>query len=118
MGRSDHLAPLFCLLDDNLVEFSRRARERRCAQVSEPRHNLGVDEPRIDLLVELVDDFGWGVPRSCNPNPRAGLEACWNSASVGISGNACQRVALMTARARSLPVLMCSIDAGRLSTAA
>src|SRR5215471_2027487 len=75
VGRPDHLAPFFCLLDDNLVEFSRRARKRRCAQVSEPRRDLGVGEPRIDLFVELVDDLDGRVPRSSDPNPRAGLEA-------------------------------------------
>src|SRR5215471_11847681 len=75
VGRPDHLAPLFCLLDDNLVEFSRRARKRRCAQVSEPRRDLGIGEPRIDLFVELVDDLDGRVPRSSDPNPRAGLEA-------------------------------------------
>jgi hypothetical protein len=57
VGRSDHLTPFLCLLDDDLVEFGRRARERRCAQVSEPRRDPGIDEPCIDLLVELVDDF-------------------------------------------------------------
>src|SRR6516165_4045467 len=75
VGRPDHLTPFLCLLDDNLVEFGRRARKRRCAQVSEPRRDLGIGEPRIDLLVELVNDFDGRVPGSSDPNPRAGLEA-------------------------------------------
>src|SRR5262245_27531266 len=39
------------------------------------------------------------------------------SATVGIFGSASERVAVATASARSLPALMCSMDAGRLSNA-
>ena len=38
-------------------------------------------------------------------------------ATVGIFGSACERVVVATASARSLPALMCWMDAGRLSNA-
>jgi hypothetical protein len=75
VGRSDHLTPFLCLLDDNLVEFGRRARKRRGAKITEPRRNLWIGQPRIDLLVELIDDFDRSVPRSSDPDPRAGFKA-------------------------------------------
>src|SRR5262249_26654738 len=34
------------------------------------------------------------------------------SPTVGISGNTCERVAVVTAKGRSLPALICSIDDG------
>jgi hypothetical protein len=72
--RSDHLAPSLGLLDDELIEFGRRAHKYRSAQVSDPRDDLGIGEPRVDLLVELVDDRDGRVPWSSDRYPRAGIE--------------------------------------------
>ena len=60
-GELDHLAPLLGLIGDELAEVGGRARKHRAAHVGDPRLDLGIGEARIDLLVELVDDFGGRV---------------------------------------------------------
>jgi hypothetical protein len=61
VGRPDHFAPFLCLLNDGPVQFGRRARKHRGTQVSDPRRDPGIDEPRIDLpgacSWELPADF-------------------------------------------------------------
>src|SRR5260221_7394895 len=54
----DHLGPLFGFVGHELAEVGRRACQRRAAQIGEPRLDIWIREPRIDFLVELVDDFG------------------------------------------------------------
>src|SRR6516165_9325972 len=79
---------------------------------------LGLVSPALISLLSLSTTSTGVFLGAPIPTHALASKPGWNSASVGISGKACQRVALMTARARSLPVLMCSIDAGRLSMAA
>ena len=59
-GRSIHeyLAPLFGFLGDELTEAGGRARKHRDPQSVEPRFYSGIGETGIDLLVELINDFG------------------------------------------------------------
>src|SRR5262245_6901159 len=55
-GEPDHLGPFLGLGGDERGEVGGRAGERRAAQFGETRLDPGVGEPRIDLLVEPVDD--------------------------------------------------------------
>src|SRR5215510_13473679 len=69
VGRPDHLAPLLGVVGDELAEIGGRSRQCHAAEVSEPRFHLGVGEGRVDLLVELLDDFGRRIPR-CADAPK------------------------------------------------
>jgi hypothetical protein len=53
----------------------------------------------------------FGAPK---PNQVLNSNPGTDSATVGMSGKASERVPVVTARARSLPALMYSIDSGRL----
>src|SRR5262245_57317207 len=53
-----HLAPLLRFVGDELAEVGRGAGKHRAAQLRKSRLHLGIVESRVDLLVELVDDFG------------------------------------------------------------
>jgi hypothetical protein len=59
----DHFAPLLGFVSDELVEVRRRTGEHRGAQDCKPCLQLGLAETRIDLFVELVDDFDGRVLR-------------------------------------------------------
>src|SRR5204863_7645868 len=75
MGRLDHLAPPFGFGDDESSEIGGRARERRRAEIGQPRLYLGLGKREVDLLIQLVDDCGGCGPWCRNPEPIAGLEA-------------------------------------------
>src|SRR5262249_35105339 len=62
----DHLRPPLGLLNDELVEFRRRHRQNRAAQVLEPPLDLRISERGIDLAVEQIDDFAGGAGRRAN----------------------------------------------------
>jgi hypothetical protein len=117
VGRSDHLAPLLGFIGDEVAEVGGRARNHRAAQVGKPRLDLGVGERGVDFLVELVDDLGGRFLGCADANPRTRLVAGRISPKAGTSGSASERVAVVTASGRSLPALICSIDAGKLSNA-
>src|SRR5712692_10327717 len=72
-GELDHLGPLLCFVRNELAEVGRGKGKHRAAQLGEPRLQLRVDESRIDLLVELVNDLRGRVLRSADPVPRARL---------------------------------------------
>src|SRR5262249_50913566 len=74
-GELDHLAPLLGFLSDQLAEVSGRTRKHRATEVSEPRFDVGIGEAGIDLLVELVDDFGGRVFGRADPVPNTCLVA-------------------------------------------
>src|SRR6266571_2728440 len=92
IGRPDHLGPLFGFLGDELAELGGRTGKYRAAQVSEPRLQLGIGEPGVNLLVELVGDlYSWvrrrhttrsrrspagNLPRSAGP--AAAPSASWS----------------------------------------
>ena len=73
---------------------------------------LGSARTGIDLFVELVDDFGRRVLGRADAVPALASYPGTNSPTVGTSGSASERVAVVTASARSLPALMYSIDEG------
>src|SRR5262249_52739666 len=110
-GEFDHLGPLFGFVGDQLSELSRRSRQRHAAEVSGTGGHLRVVERRVDLLVECVDDLGRRVPGCADPVPKTCLVPGTNSPTVGMFGSVSERVAVVTASARSLPVLIYSIDA-------
>ena len=66
----------------------------------------GIGKARVDLLIELVDNLGGRVLGHTDADPEASLIAGTNSATAGISGSTSERVAEVTASARSLPVLI------------
>src|ERR1700704_2726476 len=58
IGRPDHLAPFLGFVSNQLAEVGGRARKHRAAKVGKPRLQLGIGEPRVDRLAELIDDIG------------------------------------------------------------
>ena len=76
-GRSIHeyLAPLFGFLGDELTEAGGRARKHRDPQSVEPRFYSGIGETGIDLLVELINDFGGCVLWRADAEPDTQLVA-------------------------------------------
>jgi tripartite-type tricarboxylate transporter receptor subunit TctC len=57
IGELDHPGPLLGLIGDELAKIGRRPREQRAANVGETRSYLWIAETRIDLVVELADNF-------------------------------------------------------------
>src|SRR5215475_15037565 len=65
----DHLAPLLCLFGDKLPKIGGRAGKERPTQIGKLSPQLGIDEARIDLLVELVDNFDGRIIGRTNAVP-------------------------------------------------
>jgi hypothetical protein len=63
LGRLDHLSPLLCVLGDEFAEVGGCHRLWNAADLSESRHYLRISEGRINLFVDLVDDFAGRVLR-------------------------------------------------------
>jgi hypothetical protein len=97
VGGPDHLAPLLGFVGDELTEIGGREREHLATEIGKPRLDFGIGEAGIDLPVELVNNVGGGPGK--------------NSAIVGTPGSVSERVAVVTASARSLSALIYSIDA-------
>src|SRR5215813_2358867 len=74
VGRPDHPRPLLGLVGDELAKVGRRARKHRRAQIGNPRLQLGISEPCIDLAIELINDLGRCVFGRTEANPLARLE--------------------------------------------
>ena len=55
---ADYVGPLFGFFGNELAEVGGRASKHHSAKLGEPRLHNGVGEGRIDLIVEVVDDFG------------------------------------------------------------
>jgi hypothetical protein len=91
-------------------ELSRRGLKRRAAQVGKPRLDHAIGEGCIDLLVQFLDDFRGGVLGRADAVPLGCLMVGQKSPTVGMFGNASERVAVVTASARSLPTLIYSMD--------
>src|SRR5262245_9871178 len=102
----DHLAPLFGFVGDEPIEVGGRDDKRRAYQVGKLCLDFGIGKARVDFPVELVDDLGGRVPLSANTEPGAGLISGTKSPTVGMSGSASERVAVVTPSARSLPLLI------------
>ena len=113
VGRSDDLAPFLGVFGNELPEVARRHRLWNAAYVGEARPYFWIGEGRIDLFVELVDDLGRRVLRRDYAIPtRLPRSPVQTRRSSGASGSACERVPLVTARARNFSALTCSIVVG------
>src|SRR5262249_5599819 len=66
---------LVSFIPDELSEVCRRACKNRSAQIRIPRHNSGISEAGIDLLIESFDYFSGRILGSANPKPAARLIA-------------------------------------------
>src|SRR5262245_14486767 len=110
-GELDYFAPLLGIVSDELAEVRDRAGKYHAPKVGKPRLQLGISEPRIDLAIELINDLGRRVLGALRPTHWLASKPGTKSPMVGISGSASERIAVVTAKARSLPALMYSIDA-------
>src|SRR5262249_33116649 len=64
-----HLGPLLGFRGDEAAKVRGRARNHCTAQIGEPCLKLGIGEGGVDLVVELVDDFGRRVLGRADPEP-------------------------------------------------
>src|SRR5262249_5798487 len=71
----DDRGPLLGFVDNQFPEIGRRAPKHRRAQFSKPRLDPGIGECRVDLAVELVDDFDRRVFGGTDPSPATRLVA-------------------------------------------
>src|SRR5262249_57467081 len=76
------LAPLLGFLSCQLAEVSGRTCKHRATEVSEPRFHVGIGESRINLIVELIDDFDGRVFWRADPHP-AGRLVAWHELGHG-----------------------------------
>src|ERR1700681_2507347 len=67
----DHLAPLVGVIDDEFAKIGGRAGKRCAADFGKPRPELGIGKHRVDLFVELVDDFAGRRPWRAKAVPLA-----------------------------------------------
>ena len=115
VARPDHLAPLLGLIPDKLGVGSWRACQNLAGQVGEPRLDLWIGGPALispfSLSMTAAGVF-FGLPK---PNWPLASKPGTESPTVGMSGSAPYRVAVVTASGRSLPALICSIDEDMLS---
>src|SRR5262245_23469272 len=70
----DYFAPFLGIVSDELAEVGDRAGKYHAPNVGEPRLQLGISEPRIDLAIELINDLGRRVFGRTEANPLARLE--------------------------------------------
>ena len=75
IGRPNHLGPFFGFLNDKLAEIVGRARHLDAAQIGDPCFHIRIDQGRVDLLVEDLDDIGGRALRCGDSVPRALLIA-------------------------------------------
>src|SRR5262245_52900836 len=65
----DHLAPLLGFVGKELAVVGGRARNRSAALFGKPRLDLRIGKARVDLTIELVDDFGRRVLGGAKSQP-------------------------------------------------
>src|SRR5262249_9790032 len=107
----DYFAPFLGIVSDELAEVGDRAGKYHAPKVGKPRLQLGISEPRIDLAIELTNDLGRCVFGRTEANHWLASKPGTKSPTVGISGSASERIAVVTAKAASLPARMYSSDA-------
>src|SRR5262249_35144443 len=73
-GELDYFAPLLGIVSDELAEVGDRAGKCHAPKVGKPRLQLGISEPRIDLVIEFINDLGRRVFGRTEANPLARLE--------------------------------------------
>src|SRR5579862_2506177 len=69
--RSDDLGPLLGFVGNQLCEFRGEATEGGGTECRKACLHLGIGKGRINLPIELLDDFFGRVPRRAEPSPRA-----------------------------------------------
>ena len=107
----DHLAPLLGFVGDVLAEVRGRARQHVPPRSASRALILGSARPALISLLSLSTisaGVAFGAPM---PDQKLASKPGTNSPTVGMSGSASERVAAVTASARSLPALIYSIDA-------
>src|SRR5215475_113354 len=104
----DYFAPFLGIVSDELAEVAGSTMPPRSANRA---FNLGSASPALISLLSLLmisDAVFFGALR---PTHWLASKPGTKSPTVGISGSASERIAVVTAKARSLPALMYSIDA-------
>src|SRR5262249_7121475 len=86
----DYLSPPLGLVSDELSEVGRRAWKCSATQFGEARLHIGVCEGRVDLVVELVDDFSRRVLGRADAEPNARLVP-WHKFVYGRDVRQCVR---------------------------
>src|SRR5499427_10269346 len=94
-GELDHLAPLLDFIRDELAQLGWRARQRRAAKVGQSRLHSGIRERSVDLLAELVDNFGGRAVGSADAVPLARYVAWheirhWRNIRQGFRAHRCR----------------------------
>src|SRR3954451_3403522 len=79
----DHLGPLLGLCRHELGELSRRACSGNTAKAGKWGLQRGIDQTRIDLFVDPLNDFSRGAPRRKDPVPLTGLEILYEITDCG-----------------------------------
>src|SRR6516162_9583139 len=108
VGRADHFAPLFGFLLKPPRVIRGRAAGDAAAQVGKPQLQFGVRQRGVNLLVQFVDDLRGRVFGRADTYPCSRIVPGTNSLNGGTSGRTSERVGVVTANARTLPVLMYS----------
>src|SRR5215472_14399982 len=96
---------------DKFSKVGGRHRHRRAAQIGKSCLDLGIGEGGIDFAVELIDDFSRRF-LGCADTVPGGRLISRHKLSEGRNVWQRFRVTVVTASARRLPVLMCSIEEG------
>src|SRR5262249_8502952 len=75
VGPPDHLCPFCRVVRDELLEVGGRKSMHLTAQFRESRLDLGIDEPRIDCMIEPFDDLRRRILGRTNAAPATSLVA-------------------------------------------
>src|SRR5207249_4502581 len=67
----DYLGPLLGFVRKELAVVGGRARNRRAALFGKPRLDLRIGKARVDLTIQLIDDFGRRVLGGAKSQPSA-----------------------------------------------
>src|SRR5262245_7248819 len=105
-----HLAPFLGFVGDEFPEFSGGHKCRLEAHVEEAHLHLRIGNDCVELVVEPVNNVGGRIFWGANTLPTARLVAGHKFVHAGMPGSTSKRAAVVTARPRSLPSLMYSID--------
>jgi len=106
IGGPDHLAPLLGLVGNEFFEFGRCHQHWVNAEAGKPRLCRWIGRDGVDLFVELVDYLGGRIPRRADAVPRTRLVTRHEFGHSRDVWQHIQRVAVVTASARSMPDLM------------
>ena len=109
------LAHFSVAFGDQLSELRCRKRHGCATKLDDPCLNHRVRKAGVHFGVQLVDDRRRSILGSADPAKATVSNPGMVSATAGTSGKASSRAGELTPSARRLPVLMYSMDDGRLS---